>query len=659
MAWEIPEKIYLNVPFVEKDEAKAKGAKWDVEAKCWYYTDPQMKKQFRKWEMPSVMKAEDLSDEQQEMIALALEGHNVLVDACIGSGKTTTIQVLCNEMKEKKVLYLTYNTLLKIDAKEKILGRNVITTNYHGFAYMCLNKSGLKAGISDLIQTFLKNKDAIKIPKLDVLVIDEYQDIEQEIAEMLECIKKRNPDIQIIAVGDMMQKIYDKTTLNVPKFINQFLGNYHKVTFTKCFRLSADLATRLGNIWGKQINGVNSKCKVEKMNASDVVFFLAKQKPSDILCLGARTGGMSNVLNTLERQHPKKFNKNTVYASIRDNNGGKTVPDKDTAIFTTFDSSKGLERKICVVFDYTEDYWGIRSEYPDTNYEILRNIFCVAMSRGKSRIIVVEDRMKPALSDRTISTPIMAAKDYTRPFLISEMFDFKYKEDVEDCFSLLKVQRIKTDNPAIVVPSNDALIDLSPCIGLYQQASFFKHFDIDEAIEYAQEKHDNRPPIRMKKNPDELTLEEKILYLTAYNTFQDRYVEQVKAPYVTDEQTDAIHDRLKTKFNSLEDVEVDCGFHFEDYAGNAYFVEGRCDVIKKNIVYELKFVEELSHEHFLQCACYMIALGLKTGFLWNIRTNEQCIIKIPDRRAFMQAVARTITKGRVKNGLFFCKDCVA
>ena len=44
------------------------------------------------------------------------------------------------------------------------------------------------------------------------------QDIEQEFAEMLWKIKEANPSMQIVAVGDMQQKIYDKTTLNVPDF---------------------------------------------------------------------------------------------------------------------------------------------------------------------------------------------------------------------------------------------------------------------------------------------------------------------------------------------------------------------------------------------------------------------------------------------------------
>lgn len=65
-----------------------------------------------------------LTDEQQLFIEKALQGNNILVDACVGSGKTTSIQALCVNFPEtKRILYLTYNKLLKIDAKEKIKGK--------------------------------------------------------------------------------------------------------------------------------------------------------------------------------------------------------------------------------------------------------------------------------------------------------------------------------------------------------------------------------------------------------------------------------------------------------------------------------------------------------------------------------------------------------
>ena len=53
--------------------------------------------------------------------------------------------------------------------------------------------------------------------------------------------------------------------------------------------------------------------------------------------------------------------------------------------------------------------------------------------------------------------------------------------------------------------------------------------------------------------------------------------------------------------------------------------------------------------HVLQCACYIVALNLDEGVLWNIRNNEKYVITIPDRHKFINAVIKTITKGIIKD----------
>lgn len=483
------------------------------------------------------MKMQDiqLSAEQQHFIDAAKSGKNVLVDACIGSGKTTAIQKLCEQLPlSKKVLYLTYNRLLKIDAQDKIHRRNVTVTNYHGYAYMLLKRNGISSGIRDLIQTLLLSD--IRFPLVDVLIIDEYQDIEQEFAEMLWKIKEANPLMQIVAVGDMQQKIYDKTTLNVSEFIDAFLGAHERLSFSLCFRLSSAHAAMLGRIWKKEIIGVNSNCVVERMRAEQVVDFLGQQEPEDILCLGARTGDLADTLNILEEKYPDKFNKTTVYASITDDDGNRgVVPDNNCAIFTTFDSSKGLERRICVIFDFTESYWSVRVRKPQQSYEILRNIFCVAASRGKERIIFVTNG-EALLSD-----------------------------------------------------------------------------------------------------------------LTALETRQQRYITQVEKPLVKRVEKKDLIARLKKRLSRKEIVQVRGNIVFGTEGGKrAFTAMGQADVVKGDTVYELKFVSELSHVHVLQCACYMIALDLPRGILWNTKNNQTVEIFIPDREKFLDAVAYAVTKGALK-----------
>ena len=607
----------------------------------------------------------NLSAEQMHLITLAKEGKNVLVDACIGSGKTTTIQRLCDEMSDKHILYLTYNKLLKIDAKRKIKSKNAMVTNYHGYAATTLYQRGIRVGVSDMIQAFIQVKPE---KHFDVLILDEYQDIDAEISEMLKIIKSQNPKIQIIAVGDMEQKIYDKTSLDVKKFINEFLGDYEQAYFTQCFRISKDHASFLGRVWSKEINGVNEKCKVEHMTYNDAMKFLSNQHPEEVLCLGARTGSLSKMLNDLEKKYPDVYNKNSVYASIRNNDSYASEQDiaeklQEAAIFTTYDSSKGLERPICMIFDFTEDYWSTRSSHPQVKYDILRNIFCVAASRGKEHIVFVADKQENyswyskynenkgmPLSEMTLSSPFRESNNFRHPFEMSVMFDFKYKEDIERCYSLLDIQKVKyiRDKSKIDVPSYDGFIDLSPCIGVYQEATYFTGYDIDAHIEYLNQNKGDRVGITVREND---TIDKKILRITAFDTQQKRYVSQVRPPFVSDEQREAIHKRLSKRLPKDAKVQAGCSLDFSA-KGRHFEVVGRTDAILNDTVYELKFVSELQHEHFLQCACYVIALahkGIKKGFLWNVHDNTAYEVTVPDTEAFLRAVYQTITKGFVKD----------
>ncbi len=586
-----------------------------------------------------------LSEEQQDFVNKALAGNNILVDACIGSGKTTAIQYLCNEYPNtKKILYLTYNRLLKLDAKARIRGKNITVNNYHGFAYgVLLQQFGKRIAPSDQIQTFIKENPDIE--PYDVLIIDEYQDIDQELSEMLQMIKEKSPGIQIIAVGDMEQKIYDKTALKVEDFIQGFLDDYVKLEFTKCFRLSSDIAAKLGRIWRKNIVGVNADCNVVEMSEKDVVEFLAQQEPGDILCLGARTGKMSDVLNALEDKYPERFNKKTVFASIQDRDSGAVSPKKDSAIFTTFDSSKGLERDVCVVFDFTESYWDTRIDNPQVKYHILRNIFCVAASRGKRQIVFVK-YPEAMLSEETLSTYVKEKEDFGM-MDISAMFDFKYKEDVEDCYNFLKIKEIsRDDNSSIPVKNADDLIDISPCIGIYQEAAFFENYNIDVAValQLLLKGHLKYLFTDEVKNA---SVEYKTLFLTSLETNQERYRKQVSTPFISDEHKQRIMDRLATEFSRNELAQVECNICFSDIEDGFTRLKavGQADVVKDDTVYELKFVSELKHEHFLQCACYMVALKLKRGILWNTKDNKMYEIEIPNKKAFMDLVAKAITKG--------------
>ncbi len=580
-----------------------------------------------------------LTDEQKYFISLALDGDNVLVDACIGSGKTTAIQYLCNLIpEEERVLYLTYNRLLKIDAQKKIVKANVHVQNYHGYAAEALRKEGIQAAKDDLLTEF--NRRKLPLPQTDILIVDEYQDIDTECAELLEHIKGLFPDLQIIMVGDMEQKIYDNTSLDVKSFVQDFLEKYSETWFTTCFRLSADWANELGKTWHKKIVGVNKDCEILWMKECDVVPFLMKEEPKDILCLGpyanSSRNGYSKVLNDLETLAPEKFNKNTVYASIKDRDEN-IYPGQDCAIFTTYDSAKGLEKKICVLFDWTTEYWEARANAPGRSYHILRNIFCVAASRGKNKIIIVKaDDQLPWSKIRTAFLP----KKNKYLYSISNVFEHQRTEYVNQAYACLQCEKLAAEGRETVidVPRTDALIDLSPCIGIYQEAMYFRGYDIDKQIAQVCKITGIVPEIE-----GSASLFEKILYLTSLETGQKRYCTQVNRSIVDQQLWEQIKERLSERLSKDEKVQVLCNIDvFGKDKQLMYSVVGLADAVKDGVVYELKFVSELSHVHFLQCALYMIALNLDKGILWNVRNNEVIEIRISDRKHLLTILTRML-----------------
>ncbi|UWD35100.1 DEAD/DEAH box helicase [Mycoplasma cottewii] len=490
----------------------------------------------------------------------------------------------------------------------------------------------------------------------DVLILDEYQDISTEISEMLWIIKEQNPHIQIVAVGDLDQKIYDNTSLDVSKFISSFINNHKKIYFTNSFRMPKDHAKELGKVWNKKINGVNKDCKISCMTSTEVVDFLATKDPKDILCLGSRSGVINDVLNKLETNYSDKFNKKTVYASIKDSDQNLT-PKHDSAIFTTFDSSKGLEKPICVVFDFELNYWFIRLMQEDSKYEILRNIFCVAASRGKEHIVFVND-----VNEKLTSKILIESKEFKEnleeslckpPFRISEMFDHKYEEDINDCYEMLEIEKVESsDKSEIKIKANDGLIDISPCIGIYQEASYFKDYninlEIEQYIESGKEKtikvtQKEYKKFKKERKPGQNTLfyfssnKTTKIYNTSWNTLYNRIWRTINSY------------KLSEILSKKEQIQQPCylslGFYKNDHPIEAL---GYADVVKNDTVIELKFVNEVTWTHFLQTACYMVALGLKKGVLWNVRNNEFYRIKINNEEEFKKQVAKTITKRRNK-----------
>ncbi|MHA0305216.1 GxxExxY protein, partial [Mesomycoplasma ovipneumoniae] len=117
--------------------------------------------------------------------------------------------------------------------------------------------------------------------------------------------------------------------------------------------------------------------------------------------------------------------------------------------------------------------------------------------------------------------------------------------------------------------------------------------------------------------------------------------------FVDDNAVDQMHKRLSKVLKKDETIQQECWMDFSDN-NLTLKVQGIADVIKNDIVYELKFVSDLTTAHFLQTASYMLALKKEKGILWNIRNNKTHEIRIKNREEFSEKLAQTISKGLYK-----------
>ena len=82
----------------------------------------------------------NLTNEQISIINYIKNGYNLIIKARAGCAKTTTCLHSIKSIKGKKVLFLLFNKMLKIDLHNKINKmftneerKNIVSNNYHSF----------------------------------------------------------------------------------------------------------------------------------------------------------------------------------------------------------------------------------------------------------------------------------------------------------------------------------------------------------------------------------------------------------------------------------------------------------------------------------------------------------------------------------------------
>jgi len=364
-----------------------------------------------------------MSQEQRTVLDHIRADSNVIVDACAGSGKSTTILSVAKELTGKRIRQFTYNSMLRHEIKEKVremgLG-NLEVHTYHSFAVKHYSDAAhTDTGIRQITRAHMAPRRPI--PLVDIVVIDESQDMTMLYFELIvkmanDMCSLDNPLVtggahkfQLLVLGDYMQGLYEFKGADIrflTKAANIWTGFPHLLSqsFAQC---SLKTSYRVTNQMAKFVNNDmlgderlvacrdgspvvyirRPRYQIERIVVYQIQRLLSEgESPSDIFVLGGSVKGansnirhMENVLTDADIPcHVPMMETDVMDERVID---GKVV-------FSTFHTVKGRQRKYVFVVGFDQGYFYTARNIPK---DICPNTLYVACTRATHGLYLLEN----------------------------------------------------------------------------------------------------------------------------------------------------------------------------------------------------------------------------------------------------------------------------
>ena len=352
------------------------------------------------------------SEEQQFVIDNIISGKNVVVDACAGSGKSTTILSCANQFQDKTFLQMTFNKELRKEVKEttdKYNIDNILIHTFHSLAVTYYyNQAFDDMGLRKLLRENISPK--VDLPNIDILVLDECQDMSvlyfQFMAKLMIDIGK---PFQLLILGDKRQGIYEFKGAHIGFLTNaSFFWENHPFLSTKKFiYCSLQMSYRITNPMADFVNqtllGENRvlACKpgipVKYYRRTiDKIVPIILSKIQELLREGNLYGdifilaGSMHKNNTILQLENELVQENIpCYIPMKENQEqlDSRIIDKKI-VFSSFHSVKGRQRKHVIVIGFDNSYfeWYCRDSPVDT----CPNTLYVGCTRATHSLTVFE-----------------------------------------------------------------------------------------------------------------------------------------------------------------------------------------------------------------------------------------------------------------------------
>ena len=356
------------------------------------------------------------SDEQRKITYYVVEGYNVCTMATAGSGKSTSIVYLAQSLPHKRILHVTYNSMLRKEFKEKVEKLGINNIDVHTYHSIGVKHFSSNAHTDSGLRNILRNKMNVSLPFpiYEIVVIDECQDMSplyfQFVNYFLQIFSSK---IQLIILGDNLQGIYEfkgsdgrfltmaedlwknKTYLKTNVFHHCTLKTSYRVTnqmaqFINTAMLGCDNNDKVLQACrdGPPVQYIrNTTYATERIVVNIINRILDEgDLPSDIFILASSVKGTTSNVRKIENALSQKGIPCYIPNIDTEKVDERVVDGK--IVFSTFHTVKGRQRKYVFVVGFDDSYMTYNARNLDKN--LCPNTLFVACTRATHTLFLLE-----------------------------------------------------------------------------------------------------------------------------------------------------------------------------------------------------------------------------------------------------------------------------
>ena len=628
-----------------------------------------------------------ISTEQNNVIHQLTLNNNVVVDSVAGSGKTTCNLHIAKYFSNMNILLLTYNSKLKIETREKvkkIVLNNIEVHSYHSF---CVKHYDKECFTDTSINNIIKNKKTpSKKINFDLIILDESQDISSLYYEVVCKIYKDNNqgNAKICIFGDQKQSIFafnnadERFIEYAPELFNFNSYNWVRCNLSISFRITYEMSLFInkcllhediivsnkitnnkpryiicdcfGDSFGDSFGCLSDDESCSSSRTFDEVKYYLNlgYKPNDIFILAPSLKSVRSPVRKLENKIKMEMDDVMVYVPSSDDEKLDEELLEGKMVFSTFHQTKGLERKVVIVFNFDSSYFMYYKK--EANPSVCSNELYVATTRAIEHLTLFHhfnNNFFNFINKENISqycyfedSKIFASKSMLEKPIdtsVSDLIKFLPQNIIDECYDKLEIiqnneYKIKKISIPLKISNEKTKESVSEITGIAIPSMFElklknKMFIYDFLLKINSTKkiinneslfgEDNNKiniyDIDIKNiKPDEL------LYISNHwNSYKTGFL--FKICQITDynwleqKKLDECIKRL-----SCLNISVNSSFEHEVNTEKTPELLNRkligyidCFDEDNNILYEFKCVQKLNKEHYLQLAIYMYMHEMK------------------------------------------------